>query len=322
MNKWIWLIAFSLGSLFIAPFCGVSWVDGVFGDAGDRLLFWELRVPRVLTAYLCGVGLSVGGLVFQAMFRNSLATPYTLGVVSGAALSVSIWVQMGITITLVGLSGASLAALVGALGSIGLVYLLARLVGSFSPLTMLLGGVILSFFFSSVTTLVQHFADPGSLFRVVRWLMGSLGGADIAGVFTVLPFVAAGVVLVWQRHRELDLLMLGDELAMTRGLDVERQRRWLFLAVSLMVAGVVSVCGPVGFVGIMVPHFCRLLMGVTHRVLVPASLLFGGGFLVWCDTLARVMGEGGELPVGVITALLGGPFFLWMLVTRRGLSGS
>lgn len=314
MRMWI-LAAVAVLSVFVAPFLGESWLGG---GAVDEMVFWEIRVPRVLMAFLCGVGLSVGGLVFQAMFRNSLATPFTLGVASGSTLSVALWVQLGLGISVLGISGMSLAALVGALVSILLVYGLARMAGGFSPLTMLLGGVVLSFFFASLTMLVQFFADAGSSFRVMRWLMGSLGGADVDSVFQVLPFVVGGVGIVAFYRDELDLLSLGDELAMTRGVDVDGVRRGLFFAVSLMVAGVVTVCGPIGFVGIMVPHFCRMVFGVGHRVLVWASVLMGGVFLVWCDTLARSVATGSELPVGVLTALVGGPFFLWLLVKRRG----
>jgi len=262
------------------------------------------------------VGLSVGGLVFQAMFRNSLATPFTLGVASGSTLSVAIWVQLGLGISFFGISGMSVAALVGALVSVMLVYGLAKLAGGFSPLTMLLGGVVLSFFFASLTMLVQVFADAGSSFRVMRWLMGSMGGADLDSVFQVLPFVIGGVGLIVFYRDELDLLALGDDLAMTRGVEVDGVRRVLFFAVSLMVAGVVTVCGPIGFVGVMVPHFCRMMFGVGHRVLLWASVLLGGLFLVWCDTLARVLAVGSELPVGVVTALFGGPFFMWLLIKR------
>ncbi|SHJ18508.1 iron complex transport system permease protein [Rubritalea squalenifaciens DSM 18772] len=318
MKKLLVLLALAVLTLLVAPHLGHTVLEGNDPKGINDLVFREIRVPRVLMAFLCGMGLSLGGLVFQAMFRNSLATPFTLGVASGSTLGVALWVMFGIQFSLLGISGLSLAALAGALVSILLVYGMARVTGGFSPLAMLLGGVVLSFFFSSLTLLVQHFADAGSTFRVMRWLMGNLGGADYEGVWQVLPFVLSGMMIVSFFRNELDLLSLGDELAQSRGVEVDRVRKVLFFAVSLMVAGVMTVCGPIGFVGIMVPHFCRMLFGVSHRNLVWASVLLGGIFLVWCDTLARSISVGGELPVGVLTALLGGPFFLWLLVQNGG----
>lgn len=319
MKKLLALFVLAVATLFIAPHVGHTVLEGHDPQGINDLVFQQIRVPRVLMAFLCGMGLSVGGLVFQAMFRNSLATPFTLGVASGSTLGVALWVMFGVQFTLLGISGLSLAALAGAVVSILCVYGMARLSGGFSPLAMLLGGVVLSFFFSSLTLLVQHFADAGSTFKVMRWLMGNLGGADYDGVWQVLPFVLSGVVMVSFFRRELDLLSLGDELAQSRGVEVERVRKILFFAVSLMVAGVMTVCGPIGFVGIMVPHFCRMIFGVSHRMLVWASVLLGGIFLVWCDTLARSISISGELPVGVLTALLGGPFFLWLLMRKGSL---
>jgi len=317
MKLWLSILILVLVSLLVAPFCGEQWVPLGGGGSLDHLVFWELRVPRVLLAFLCGAGLSVGGLVFQAMFRNALATPYTLGIVSGSTLSVAVWVQLGISVSLLGISGLSIAAFLGAIASVLVIYSLAKLAGGMSPMAMLLGGVVLSFFFASLTMLVQLFADAGSAFRVMRWLMGSLGGADVSEVFQVVPFVVSGIFIVWLYRKELDILSLGDELALSRGVEVEKVRKLLFIAVSLMVAGVVSFCGPIGFVGIMVPHFCRGVVGVSHQKLVMVVALVGGVFLVWCDTLARSLTLGSELPVGVVTSLLGGPFFLWMLLSRH-----
>ena len=310
------LIVLAVLSLLGAPFLGESLILMTDPDGLDGLVFWEVRVPRVLLAFLCGAGLALGGLVFQAMFRNSLATPYTLGVASGSTFSVALWINFGLSFSVLGISGVSLAALVGALISVLLVYNLARFAGGLATVSLLLGGVILSFFFSSLTMLVQYFADAGSMFKMMRWTMGSLGQADMDAVLRVLPFVASGILLIVLYRRELDLLSIGDELAMSRGVEVKKVRRMLFFAVSLMMAGVVSVCGPIGFVGIMVPHFCRMLFGVMHRELVWMTFLLGGIFLVWCDTLARSVTIGSDLPVGIITSLIGGPFFLIILLRR------
>ena len=283
------------------------------GEDVDSLIFWHIRLPRVLLALLAGIGLALGGLVFQAIFRNPLATPFTLGVAGGASLGVTLWIFFGFQFTLLGISGTSLAALSGALISIALVYGIARATGNLSPHTMLLGGVAISFFFSSIILLLQYLGDISDTFRVIHWLMGDLSRANYDLVLQVFPFVFTGALITLFHSRELNLLSLHDDLAATRGVSVERTRIVLFLAVSIMLAGIITACGPIGFVGIMAPHICRLLIGANHRHLIPATLLFGGLFLAICDTLARTLSLSTEVPVGIITAILGGPFFLALL---------
>jgi len=315
------LVFLVLATLLAAPWVGSHSLDwGVLSRLGesdlDAVIFWEIRVPRVLLAFFAGVGLSLGGVVFQAMFRNPLATPFTLGVAGGASFGVALWVHLGISFTLLGVSGVSLAALLGAMFSIALLYGIARASRNVSPMTMLLGGVAISFFFSSLIMLLQYLMDASHSFRVIHWLMGDMGRADAYAVLQVFPFVASGGMIAMYLRRELNLLSISDDLASSRGVNVERVRMVLFLAVSLMVAGIITVCGPIGFVGIMAPHICRLIVGANHRILVPSSALFGGVFLTLCDTLARSISDSAEIPVGVVTALLGGPFFLWLLFRK------
>jgi iron complex transport system permease protein len=272
-------------------------------------------VPRVLAAFLAGAALAISGMAFQSMFRNPLATPFTLGVSSGASFGAALAVQLGFTGVWLGISGTSVAAFAGAMISTSLVYGLTFLRGGFSTATLLLAGVSVSFFFSSLILFVQYTADVYNAFRMLRWVMGGLSIVDYDAIWGMLPFVASGAVVLWLARHELNLLVLGDDLAMGRGVDVPRTKRLLFFIVSLTVGGVVAVCGPIGFVGMMVPHMCRLVVGPDHRHLAPASMLFGGAFLVLCDTVARVVLAPAELPVGVVTALLGGPFFLWLLLS-------
>ena len=286
-------------------------------DDVDAIIFWQIRVPRVLLSLLAGAGLSLGGVVFQALFRNPLATPFTLGVASGASLGVTIAIVTGIHFSLLGLSGTSLAALSGAILSIALVYGIARTSGKLSPTTMLLGGVAISFFFSSLILLLQYLSDAGSSFRILHWLMGDISRASMDSVLQLAPFIISGALIVSLLHRELNLLSITDDMAASRGVNVDRSRQLLFFAVSLMVAGIITVCGPIGFVGIMAPHICRLIIGSNHRFLIPASLLFGATFLTICDTLARNISSAAEVPVGIITAILGGPFFLWLLLRKN-----
>jgi iron complex transport system permease protein len=283
----------------------------------DAVIFWQIRLPRVLLSMLAGAGLALGGVVFQALFRNPLATPFTLGVASGASLGVTVAVISGIQLSLAGFPATSWAAFTGAMVSIALVYGIARASGNISPTTMLLGGVAISFFFSSLILLLQYLGDAGSSFRVLHWLMGNISRANMDSVLQLAPFIISGMLIVCLLQRELNLLSVTDDIAASRGVHVGRIRLALFFAVSLMVAGIVTVCGPIGFVGIMAPHICRLLVGANHRLLVPASLLLGGTFLTLCDTLARNVSPSAEVPVGIITAMLGGPFFLWLLLGKN-----
>ncbi len=282
----------------------------------DAIIFWKIRVPRVLLAMFAGMGLSLGGVVFQAIFRNPLATPFTLGVAGGASLGVTLAIFLGLNLTILGVSGVSLAALVGAMGSITIVYGIARATSNVSPNTMLLGGVAISFFFSSLILLLQYLGDMSDSFRIIHWLMGDLSRASAEAIFQILPFIVSGILITGFLYRELNLLSIHDDLAGSCGLHVEKMRIILFLAVSLMIAGIVTVCGPIGFVGIMAPHICRLIVGANHRNLIPAAILFGGVFLTLCDTLARTIATSAEVPVGIITAILGGPFFLWLLFKK------
>jgi iron complex transport system permease protein len=281
-------------------------------------ILWNFRIPRVLMAFLAGSALATSGMVFQAMFRNPLATPFTLGVSSGAALGAALSIQFGWSFAVLGISGVSLAAFLGAVVSILIVYGLTRGSGNgSSTATMLLAGVAVSFFFSSLILLVQYVSDPSRSFRMLRWVMGGLG--EIVGfddVLHVFPFAVTGCLIAWYLTHELNLLTTGEQFAFSRGVNVDRTKLLLFLGVSLMVGAVVAVCGPIGFVGLVAPHICRLMVGSDHRWLFPLSWLFGGAFLVVCDTVARMM-MATELPVGILTSLLGGPFFLWLLLARR-----
>ncbi|NQU22390.1 MAG: iron ABC transporter permease [Candidatus Nealsonbacteria bacterium] len=329
MNRtWIVLLmaVFAVVVCAVAPFVGtyripvsILWQDGGEG-AGDvtATIFWKLRVPRVCIALLAGASLAVSGMAFQAMFRNPLATPFTLGVASGASLGAAIYIRTGITLSLWWVSGMSCAAFLGAMLSISLVYGLSRVQRGFSAATMLLAGVALSFFFSSLILFIQYTADPTQTFQMLRWVMGGLqGNAGFGDVYGILPFAVVGTGIVAAMTHELNLITTGEELAASRGVEVDWIKKVLFFAASLMVGAVVAVCGPIGFVGLMAPHICRLLIGPDHRYLMPATLLFGGAFLVLCDTVARTVMPPIELPVGIITAMLGGPFFLWLLLVRR-----
>jgi iron complex transport system permease protein len=289
---------------------------------GRQEILWRIRVPRVSLGLLAGAALAASGMAFQAMFRNALATPYTLGVSSGASLGAALYMRAALRLDAAGIDGVSLAALGGAVLSTMLVYGLTRLGrGALSTATLLLAGVATSFSFTSLILLTQYTSDVTTSFRVGRWLMGGLEVVGFEPVWQVLPFAIVGLLAVTVLAREMDLLLVGEDLAATRGVSVEQVKRWLFFAVSIMVGGVTAVCGPIGFVGLIVPHIGRLLVGGHHRFLAPFSILGGAAFLVTCDTIARVAIAPVEVPVGSITALVGGPFFLTLLLWGRASRG-
>lgn len=313
------LLLLTLGALGVTPFIGTQAITPgmVVSNAADPLeydIFWRIRVPRTCMAFLAGMALSVSGMAFQAMFRNPLATPFTLGVAGGASLGSALCIRLGLVFTLLGIGAHVVCAFVGALLTIFLVYGLTRIRQGFSCATLLLAGVAISFFSSSLILFIQYLCGFVDSYRIMRWLMGELSVTGYATVKTLLPFVVIGCAMLLCLARELNLLISGEEIAASRGVDLKRIKQLLFLATSLMVGGVVALCGPIGFVGMMVPHICRLCFGADHRLLMPVVLMFGGSFLTVCDTLARTLIAPAEMPVGVITALLGGPFFLWLLM--------
>jgi len=283
-------------------------------------ILWEIRVPRVLMGLVAGAGLAVSGMAFQAVFRNALATPFTLGVASGASLGACVYIHGtylygSLAFRLLWVPGRAWFAFGGAVLSIALVYGLTRVRRGFSTATLLLAGVAINFFFSSLILLFQYLSDFTQALVMLRWLMGGLEQTvGLGDVLTVLPLVTGGAMIVLYLTHELNLITTGEELAASRGVEVNRTKVVLFFAVSAIVGAIVALCGPIGFVGLMAPHICRLLIGPDHRYLTPATLLFGAAFLAACDTLARTVMFPVELPVGIITSLLGGPFFLCLLL--------
>jgi iron complex transport system permease protein len=294
-------------------------------DPIEARILTEVRIPRVTLGFLAGAALATAGMAFQALFRNALATPYTLGVSAGASLGAAIYVHLGITASLAGIPGYAFAALAGALLAIALVYAVARATHRFSSSTLLLAGVAISFLFTSMILAIQYVGDVTTSFRIGRWLLGGLEVVGFLPVIHVLPFAVVGITILFAISRDLDLLVVGEESAASRGVSVTVVKKLIFTAASLMVGGVVATCGPIGFVGLVVPHIGRLILGPRHRTLAPFSVLAGGTFLVACDAVGRTVVAPIEIPVGIVTALIGGPFFLAMLVqghTRQRLRGS
>ncbi len=315
------LLLFFVTVLLVAPFLGREAIrfSDIFGTEGTTrfFIFWTLRVPRLVLGLLAGASLALAGLTFQTLFRNPLATPFTLGVSSGAAFGVAAAVLLGLEGYLLGLEVTPVFALAGAGLVVYILYRLARTGVGLSTLHLLLAGVALSYFFSSLLLFAQYMADFTQTFRMVHWLMGRLETIGYGPALMILPAFIFGVLILAANRRELDLLLTGEEIARSRGVPVDRLRKNLYLVASLLTATTVAACGPIGFVGLVVPHIVRLLLGVTHGRLIVGCVLLGGPFLVACDAIARNVVPETELPVGIVTALLGGPFFLWLLVKRQ-----
>lgn len=281
-----------------------------------RILF-VARVPRVLLGLVSGAALAASGVALQALLRNPLATPYTLGVSSGASFGAVLALYLGLQHTLLGSFAPALLALVGAFGTSAVVYLAASKPGRrLETGTLLLAGVCLAFCLSAAVMLVHYLADMAVGQAILRWLMGGLAVTDLEVVWRAGAPALIGLALLWLIAPQLNILASGREVAASRGVDVTRTQRMAFIGSALATASVVSVTGPIGFVGLVIPHSLRLLVGPDHRILLPCSALIGGAFLVLCDGVARLVLAPAELPVGVLTAMLGGPFLVWLLRSR------
>ena len=289
-----------------------------FADNADAQIFFIARLPRTLAGALVGALFASAGVVFQGLLRNALATPFTLGVSTGAALGAVLAISFNWSIRALGISAVPVAAFAGSLAAVAIVYALAQARHrGLSTTVLLLAGVTMNAFFSAMILFVQYFASFADVYRTLRWLMGDLDVSSYEPIVAALP--AAGVAFgffAWLA-RPLNLLSLGPDSAESRGLDVTKAQRAAFLSASLATGAAVTVGGPIGFVGIIIPHLVRLLVGPDHRLVLPAAALFGAAFLVACDVLARVVFAPVELPVGIITAIIGGPFFLWLLLKKR-----
>ncbi len=314
MKIMIILILFSLLILCVAPFVGGVMIAPT--NITDLDILYSLRIPRVFTTFLVGVILALGGVVFQSLFRNPLATPFTLGVSSGAALGATVALRLGLTISFLGLTMVSWVAFVGALFAVGLVFLLSKVGKQRGPSSMLLSGVAVNFSLASLVMLIHYSSSMSGSFNILRWMMGRTEVVGYSTATLLLPFAGLLAVILIVLSRELDLMTVGDDFAITRGVALKPVRNLMLVSVSLATGIAVSLSGPIGFVGLMAPHICRLLVGSGHRMLIPVTIFFGGSFLVACDTIARTVVAPIEIPVGVVTSLVGSVFFLWLLIKR------
>lgn len=286
------------------------------GPAGVILL--QVRLPRVLLAFMVGGSLAAVGVGLQALLRNPLADPYVMGISSGAALGAGLAILFGLTGSVLAFSALPLCAMLGGLLAVLLVYRIASGYGYLPVHTLLLAGVILNAVFSAMVMFVTSIMEPNRSFGMMAWLMGTLTAPDYPALSVLALYLLAGVFLLFSRAASLNVLTLGEETARALGVEVESVKKVVFFTAALLTGAVVSVSGMIGFVGMVVPHAMRMVVGADHRLLFPVSALAGGMFLACADTLARTLLAPTEMPVGVVTALAGGPFFIYLLASRKG----
>lgn len=288
------------------------------GETRHRVIVQQLRLPRMLLAFAVGAALAGAGVVFQGLFRNPLADPFVVGVSGGAALGAVAAIVLGLPAGLLGLGGITLAAFVGALLTVGTVYRLSARGGRVPLTTLLLVGFAIGSLASALVSILM-LLHTGDTKEILVWLFGSLDRPDAwTRLQVALPFLALSLGTIAFFSRELNLLLLGEEPAQQLGVDVERTKRILLIAGAVASGTAVSLCGIIGFVGLLVPHIVRLLVGPDHRTLLPVTILAGGAFLIGADLLAKSALPPAGLPVGTVTALVGAPFFLVLLVRKSG----
>lgn len=316
--------AITLGSVYIEPELIlrsiIEWIkygmDGVTCDDSIRFIIFEVRLPRIILAVLTGSLLSMAGAVYQAIFQNPMADPYVIGISSGAAFGATIAIIFLPPMMLLGNSIVSLAAFLSAILTSILVYFISKTKRGVDTFSLLLTGVVISTVLSSFISLMM-LAHQDEAMKIMTWTMGSFNAKSWNHVLTILIPTVIGIFFTIYHGKDLNVLVMGEEEAMTMGLDTKRLKRNMLLICALLTSIAVSVSGIIGFVGLIVPHFIRLIFGSEHKFLLKASFVFGAIFMLLSDTIARSLISGFEVPVGIITSLIGGPLFLILLVRYR-----
>jgi iron complex transport system permease protein len=327
--RWLWaaagiaavvlscLVGVLAGPVHISPTEVFRTLTGGTIDAGQANILWSIRFPRVALGLLVGGMLAIAGAAYQGVFRNPLADPYLLGAAAGANLGATLAIAFAPGTTLIGVNMVPLAAFAGAAAAVAGAYALGRSVSGLRSTTgLILAGVAIAAFFNSIQQFAQQ-SQTGSIRQVYSWILGRLSTAGWDAVLLVLPYVALSVVVIFLHRRLLDALAVSDQEVSNLGISVRRVRIIVIVAATLGTAAVVAVGGTIAFVGIIIPHTIRLLAGRSYRVVVPLSLLFGASFLVLADTAARTMLAPAEIPIGVITAFVGAPFFIVVMRSSR-----
>jgi iron complex transport system permease protein len=282
------------------------------GQKSAEVIIFHLRLPRVIQGALIGASLAVSGVVIQGLFKNPLADPFVIGISSGGALGASIAIIIGLR----GVYALPVLAFLGATSAAFLVYKIAKTGSGVVVETLLLSGIAVAYFFSSITSFILYTAGE-ELHQILFWIMGGLWASSWTKIEILAPTLLISFIVLQILARDLNALLLGEESAHHLGINVEAIKKLILLLASLLAGVAVSFAGTIGFVGLIIPHITRLLVGPDHRTLLPSSALVGAIFLVWSDTLARVLIAPSEIPVGVITAFFGAPFFMYLLKNRR-----
>lgn len=310
------LISLMLGSSDIAVSDILSFISGGSEiDSASRLILEEIRLPRIILSFIVGAGLAAAGTVFQGVIRNPMVDPYIIGISAGAGTGVMLALLLGIEIAVFNLNSIPVFAFLGAILTVFVVYQLARVGGKLPVLTFLLAGVAMSFILNSIMSFLMVIRTE-NLQQIVYWLMGSMAGSTWADIKMILPYFTAALLIIIYYLKDLNIILLGEESAVHLGVEVEKVKIILLGAASLITASVVSVSGSIGFIGLVVPHIARLIIGPDHRKLFPLAVILGGSFLLITDSIARTIMAPLELPVGIITALAGGPYFIYLLRTK------
>lgn len=308
------------GTVFLSPADVWNAINcrffGACSSIFNNVLIWELRVPRIITAALVGLLLALSGTILQGVLRNPLADPYILGASAGGGIGAAIALTLGLDVLFLGFSAVPVFAFVFALGAVFLVYSLSRINGSSTPENLILSGVAVSAFCSAILALIMVFS--GNLQSIYFWLLGGFTGASWEKVIALLPYVIIGSLVSYFYSKELNALLLGEELAQTLGINIGQTRIILLTLAAFMTAAAVSVAGLIGFVGLIIPHMVRIIVGPHYRLSIPLSALSGMLLMVIADTISRSLIPPIEIPVGIVTAIIGAPYFLYLL--KRGRS--
>ncbi len=283
-------------------------------STAEETIIFQIRLPRIILGMLVGAALAIAGATMQGLFKNPMADPFIIGISSGAALGATLAIVLGAYIF--GIYTIPLMAFLGATTAAFVVYNIARVGGKVPVETLLLAGIAVGSFLSAITSFMMYISGE-HLHQIVFWMMGGLWVSDWAQVRMALPLICVGMMILYFFAKDLNVMLLGEEPAQHLGIGVESLKKIMLICASLVTAVAVSVSGLIGFVGLIIPHMVRILTGPDHRILLPASALVGGIFLIWADTLARTIITPTELPVGIITALFGAPFFVYLLRTRK-----
>lgn len=291
-------------------------INGI--SSSYNTIIWNIRLPRVLLGVLVGASLSMAGAAFQGMFKNPMADPYVIGISSGAALGASIAIILKLDINVFNIPIISIFAFAGALLAVTIVYNIARVKNKIPVTYLLLAGVATGQFFTAIMSFLMVLYNK-DMTKIIYWTLGSLSGKGWAPVISItIPVILVMIILNFFA-RDLNIMLTGEESAQSLGVDVEKTKIYILVLGTFITALVVSVSGIIGFVGLIIPHIVRLLIGPDHRILLPASALVGGIFMIFADTMARTLISPTEIPVGIITALFGGPFFIYLLKSRKGI---